>query len=491
MPSASYKPLKPILKDTRVIIFLLTILISLIIIQPIPKMGSDGKYTLSLNIPTGIDLSGGVSALLKPQIPTQENAQKIVRILDSRISSFGLKEARMSVVKINGEYYVEITMAEATEKDLKTLIAKQGMFEAYIERDAIKEGNNYYLLLKGKKYKIDILNNQSVKVEYKNGTILKINQSALIDGIYVKLYSLSPQPTFKLLVFKGDAVIEVFRDAEHSRVYRVGDQYVFEFDITISRAAAKTFGEITKDMKVINSPDGAYLDKKIEFYLDGKLIDALNIAAGLKGNENAVNIQIRGTGKTKEEAINNMKRLQAILTSGALPCPVKIVETNNVSPTLGKNFMNVAIYSILAAITAVAIVVYLRYKEPLFVIPMILTSITEVLTILAFAALVKWTIDLPSIAGIVAAVGTGIDDQIVVVDESKKEEMNESLKRRIKRAFFIIFGSAFTTMAAMTPLLFSSMSYIKGFAFTTIVGITIGITITRPAFARVVEYFKD
>ena len=122
---------------------------------------------------------------------------------------------------------------------------------------------------------------------------------------------------------------------------------------------------------------------------------------------------------------------------------------------------------------------------------MILTSLTEVLIILGFAAMVNWTIDLAAIAGIVAAIGTGIDDQIVVLDESKrKQEKIDSIRIRLKKAFFIIFSSAASTIAAMLPLLFSSFANIKGFAFTTIVGVLVGVFITRPAFAKVVEFYK-
>jgi len=74
-----------------------------------------------------------------------------------------------------------------------------------------------------------------------------------------------------------------------------------------------------------------------------------------------------------------------------------------------------------------------------------------------------------------------------VIDEAKKKREKESLRLKLKRAFFIIFSSAATTIGAMTPLLMSSFANVKGFAFTTIVGVLIGVFITRPAFARTVK----
>ena len=45
----------------------------------------------------------------------------------------------------------------------------------------------------------------------------------------------------------------------------------------------------------------------------------------------------------------------------------------------------------------------------------------------------------------------------------------------------------FTTLVAMLPLLFAGAGLLKGFAITTIFGITFGVFLTRPAFAAVVE----
>jgi preprotein translocase subunit SecD len=102
-----------------------------------------------------------------------------------------------------------------------------------------------------------------------------------------------------------------------------------------------------------------------------------------------------------------------------------------------------------------------------------------------------WTIDLPAIGGIIAAIGTGVDHQIIIADETlskrKGEKRDYTMKDRIKRAFFIIFGAAATTIAAMLPLMSIGIGFVRGFAITTIVGVLVGILVTRPAYARIIE----
>jgi len=45
----------------------------------------------------------------------------------------------------------------------------------------------------------------------------------------------------------------------------------------------------------------------------------------------------------------------------------------------------------------------------------------------------------------------------------------------------------FSTVVAMLPLLFAGAGLLKGFAITSILGVTFGVFITRPAYAAVVE----
>ncbi len=42
-------------------------------------------------------------------------------------------------------------------------------------------------------------------------------------------------------------------------------------------------------------------------------------------------------------------------------------------------------------------------------------------------------------------------------------------------------------MVAMAPLLFAGAGLVKGFALTTMLGVTVGVLVTRPAFAVIIE----
>ncbi len=209
-----------------------------------------------------------------------------------------------------------------------------------------------------------------------------------------------------------------------------------------------------------------------------------------------IQISGSGTGVSHQEATQNtldsMKRLQTIMITGSLPVKLNIVKMDSISPVLGDEFLKNAIWVCLLSVLTVSIILFIRYRRLSVSIPIIITMLSEVFLTLALAAIIGWNIDLASIAGIIVAIGTGVDDQIVIADETlyrRKSEGGEgdSWKDKLKKAFFIIFAAYFTLTAAMIPLLFAGAGLLKGFAITTILAVTIGVLITRPAYAAFVE----
>ena len=145
---------------------------------------------------------------------------------------------------------------------------------------------------------------------------------------------------------------------------------------------------------------------------------------------------------------------------------------------------------------AVTAVVLLRYRKIKVALPIILVITSEIILILGISALLKQNLDIAGIAGIIIAIGTGVDDQIIITDEildNKKDKQKKytTWSQRIKKAFFMVFAAYFATIAAMIPLLFAGAGLLKGFAVTTIIGVTNGVFITRPAFAEIMKVILE
>lgn len=402
-------------------------------------------------IKTGLDLQGGARALVSADLPageklTEAQLNDLISVSEERLNVYGLSDVRFfKVTTSDGNNLMGVEIAGSSPKDLESLIAQQGKFEAKIGNDTVFTGDNKDITHVG-----------------------KTGQDAMISDC---------------------------------QTVSASEEYcTFRFTIFISEAAAQRHANLTKNLRVI---DG-YLEKKIAFYIDGEKTSELNIGADLKGSV-STSFQITGSekGATRQEAITNaqaeMKKLQAILSTGSLPFKLKIEKLDNLSPNLGDQFTQHIVLGGLLAVVAVSIIIFVRYRKIKASLALVIVSMSEVVIILGIAALIKWNLDLPSIAGIIATIGTGIDSQLIILDESRHNK-DDSIKQRIKKALFIIgaaFATSFVSLVPLTGMLgfmgiaAASAGMLKGFAVTTIIGITAGILITRPAFADITRQMEE
>ena len=264
----------------------------------------------------------------------------------------------------------------------------------------------------------------------------------------------------------------------------------------MSPEAAERQAAATAPLKRDTSSGECYLSEDIALHLDDVEVDRLRIGCDLQGRA-TTNIQISGSGigRVQQEAVENtlqdMKKLQTVIMTGSLPVKLDVVKMDRVSPTLGKEFLvNILLVGLLVVLSVVAVVL-LRYRKLKIVLPMVATLLSEIVLILGFAALVRWNLDLASIAGIIIVVGTGVDHLIIITDETVSGAEETSWKRRIKNAMFIVVGAYLTTLSGMLPLYWAGAGLLKGFALTTIVGISAGVLLARPAYAAMVKILLE
>lgn len=397
------------------------------------------------NIRKGLDLQGGTRVLLQPEVKLNQNdLGTLIDNMKQRLNVYGLSDI---VIResgdLSGNQYIVVEIAGATEEEIKNLLAKQGKFEAKIA----------------------------------NATVFRGGQ----DITYVARSA-------------NEAGIDPEGGCSQS-----GSQWFcrFRFSITITQNAAQKQADATRNLNVVyDSATGRsdYLSGKIEFYLDDRKVDELNIGADLKGQAvTQIAISGSGFGASQQEAIynslDNMKRLQTILITGSLPVKLSIVKIDTISPILGEEFVKNSFVMAALAALSVAIVIGLRYRKIIVSVPIMITLISEVTIMLGIAAFIGWNIDLAAIAGILVAISTGVNDQIVITDETLKGESSNAYnwKEKVKRAFMIIMLAYATIFVAMVPLVFAGAGLLKGFAITTIIGVSVGVFVTRPAYSTFIE----
>jgi len=437
------------------------------------------------NLLFGLDLRGGIRALVKPNATDNETMNQIISTLQTRINVYGLRESIFRPLYYGDKGFIEISMAGGTQEELKELLEHQGKFEAKIP--VILDVSDNKAMLKLDKDYLIAIGNDSITI---NNVKTGIGDSFTLSGIPFYINYIGNKINLTSTVYSGKDIVTVFFDPQRSRIEKLDGNYRWFFSIRISNSGAEKFAWITQNIPVAKMQVGEserYLESRIYLYLDEELIDDLNIAADLKGKI-ATEVMVTGWANSLDQASKTKSQLQSILRSGALPASIEIAQMDTVSPTLGMDFLKSAILAGGIAILVVSFIALLRYRKIKFIFPMIIISLSEVLIILGVAALIHWTIDLAAIAGIIAAVGTGIDSQIIILDQSlRMEQKIITMKEKIERAFFIIFGAGGTTIAAMLPLMTIGFGLLRGFAIVTIIGVLSGILITRPAFGVIVR----
>lgn len=394
------------------------------------------------NIKSGLDLAGGSRALVRAQDQelSLEEMNDLIGVIENRLNVYGITDLKIrSVSDLDGNYFMLIEIAGATPSDLKDLISQQGEFVAKIGNETVFIG--------GEKDISSVCRNDATCAR-----IISCNPST--DGYFCN----------------------------------------FEFTIFLSESAAQKHFDMIQGLEVNKTQQGNYLSEKLELYLDGNLVDSLLISENLKESVTTrVSISGSGSGGTREDAFNDAKEsmntLQTILITGSLPYKLEIVKLDTISPIFGKEFIRSIFLAGAAALLVVAIVIFVRYRKLKSSIALLITSASEVIIILGIASFISWNLDLASIAGILATIGTGIDQQIIILDEAKQKTVL-SIKQKLKRAFTIILGAYFTALVALLPLMLAGAGLLRGFAITTLIGITSGVLITRPAFTDMVRWIE-
>jgi len=223
--------------------------------------------------------------------------------------------------------------------------------------------------------------------------------------------------------------------------------------------------------------------------LDNQTVYSAPLSSELAGNLQSQQVKSlfasTGSGNSGLDAANN---LEIHLRAGALPVDVSIAGSGSVSAVLGDHFKDMALLAGILALVTVGLVIFYRYREPAIVLPMIFINASEIVILLGISV---YTIqlDLATIAGLIAVLGTGIDQLVIITDEILHEGKVPSpniYQKRLSRALSIIVASAATVIIAMLPLALMDLSTLRGFAIITILGVLIGVTITRPAYGRII-----
>jgi len=209
--------------------------------------------------------------------------------------------------------------------------------------------------------------------------------------------------------------------------------------------------------------------KRLAIILDNNVYSAPVIQERIAGGRAQI------TGRfTSDEA----KDLAIVLRAGSLPAPVKILEQRTVGPSLGEDSIRKGMISII--ISAIIVVLFMLFYYRVSGVIADVALILNVILVLAVLAILRATLTLPGIAGLVLSIGMAVDANILVHERIKEElrwgkTIRAAIDQGYHRAFSAIIDSNLTTIIAAIFLYQFGTGPVKGFAVTLFWGIAANI----------------
>jgi len=477
------KELHALLTDWRIAALLILIVLSVIAIYP----HVDDQGNLATNLQYGLDLQQGTWLQLEFQaevvgftndLPLEEFITELTKDLDTEVLQVDANHLEIR------KYY--------SQADLEPkFLAAGGTLTSYQQGVSKSTADDVKRILENK---INTLGTKDAKVN----TLTGMNNVARyirveLAGVDMKQaqeivgkqgrFEIRVQTTGNLTehVLSGDTITSVQNPSQEPPG---SDRWGVGF--TLSDTGAAAFRAAAIKYGATTDPE----NHNLIMLLDNETVYSAPLSEDLAGKLQAENIRqlfaSTGSGKYGTQQATN---LEIHLRAGALPVDVNIAGSGGVSAPMGERYKMMALLAGIFTLITVGLVIFYRYREPSIVLPMVMINTSEIVILLGFISLIRFQMDLPTIAGLIAVLGTGIDQLVVITDEilheGKVPSPNLYLKR-LSRALNIIVVAAATVVIAMVPLALMDLSTLKGFAIITILGVLVGVLVTRPAYGKII-----
>ena len=421
-------------KKTRNLIFIIPIALVAMVIAFAPRPIQIGSTSIYSHL--GLDLVGGVQVLLEADLPE-----------DVEISPSSMSTARTIIAnRANGMLGVGEAVVQQVG-DRRISVELPGETDPAAAIAALGETGQLEF--------VDM------------GTLPGVDPRTLIGTTIVTDYPVPPEDvppgtTVYHTVMTGQSLDQVGVNQTRGE-----NEIVFSLD---SEGAAK-FRDYTKDNV------GNYL----AIVLDKEIISIPVVRVPITNGQGSI------TGNfTPEEA----GALVVQLRYGALPIPLKVVNSRTIGPSLGQDSLNQSLIAGLIGFVLVAIFMAGYYRLPGLIADIALVIYISIT--LALFKLIPVTMTLPGIAGFVLSIGVAVDANILIFERMKEElragrDLDHAIDLGWDRAWPSIRDSNISTLITSGILFWFGSTYgasmVKGFAVTLALGVGVSmftaIVVTR------------
>ncbi len=215
------------------------------------------------------------------------------------------------------------------------------------------------------------------------------------------------------------------------------NQIVYVVSLELNKSGTTKFAEATTELASSNG--------QISIWMDDDMISAPSVQSSITDGK----AQISGNF-----TYDSAKALADKINAGALPFKLTTTSTNIISATLGEGAKSAMVIAGIIAFVIVSIFVISMYRLPGAVA--VIALIGQVAGSIAcvsgfFGNIDSFTLTIPGIAGIILAIGMGVDANVITAERIKEElrngkTINGAIEQGYKRAWSAVFDGNITVI---------------------------------------------
>lgn len=442
----------------RIIVIVLLLASAIYVVIPNSPGIRLGNFNKTFVTRLGLDLVGGVQALLEADLPPEAILEPgamdaATSVVENRVNGMGLTEA---VVQKAGERRIVVELPGETDPEKALATVKETGLLEFVDMSNITAEEALSLV------------NQIVQTDYGLSSS-EISQTQPVTGTE------TTTPIFHTVMTGADLrTVNVQRNPQSGR---------YEIAFTLSSSGAKTFADFTS----------THVGQILAIVVDKRVISTPRIESAITGGAGVI------TGDFDIESAN---ALAVQLRYGSLPVPLKVVEVRTVGPTLGQDSLTRSLRAGLIGFIIVVLFMMLYYRLPgLAAVAAILTYALITFAIFRF---IPVTLTLPGIAGLMLSTGSALDANILIFERLKEElrsgkTLRQSVDLGFRRAWSSIRDSNIATLITSAILFWFGSTFgatiVKGFSITLFLGVAVSLftalVVTRTLMELIVLYFKS
>jgi SecD/SecF fusion protein len=285
---------------------------------------------------------------------------------------------------------------------------------------------------------------------------------------FLKLYAIQTVPGQEKAKIEGDAIIDARQDFASDKSGKV------TVDMSMNKQGAGAWAKMTKEN----------IGRPIAIVLDDIVYSAPTVNGEITGGNSQ--ITMGGGGKNTNLIVAEAQDLEAILKSGKLNAPAKIVQSQEVGASLSAEALKGGAWAFLISFAVIFTLMLVYYNTAGWVanIALILNLLFTVGVLSSLGA----TLTAPGIAGLVLTIGMAVDTNVIIFERIKEEltrgkSYQQAVSDGYRRSLPPVLDAHVTTLLTACILLYFGLGPVKGFATTQIIGILLslfcGILVSR------------